>query len=66
MGSFQDLRRETIKFNKKFTARPPKISTPKKLNAIKRMFKRDPNISVERAAERLRIAKSSLSDIKVH
>jgi hypothetical protein len=65
MGSFQDLRRETIKY-KKFTARPPKISTPKKLNAIKRMFKRDPNISVERAAERLRIAKSSLSDIKVH
>jgi hypothetical protein len=65
MGSFQDLRRGTIKY-KKFTGRPPKISTPKKLKAIKRMFKKDPNISVQRATDRLRIAKSTQSDIKVH
>ncbi len=30
------------------------------------MFKKDPNISVQRAGDRLRIAKSTLSDIKVH
>ncbi|KAJ3645955.1 hypothetical protein Zmor_023572 [Zophobas morio] len=50
---------------KKIPGKPATQATPKVLNAISKMFEKNPSLSVRAAARRLNIAKSTLSDIKI-
>mgnify|MGYP005984172101 FL=1 len=50
---------------KKIPDKPATQAIPKVLNAISKMFEKNPSLSVRAAARRLNIAKSILSDIKI-
>jgi len=50
--------------NKKSTGRPAIHSTPKQIKKVETLFKRNPTISVRKAAQKLQMNRSTLSDIK--
>ena len=50
--------------NKK-SGRIPKIGTPRVVDKVRKLFQNDPNISVRRAADKLGLPRSTVSDIKV-
>lgn len=47
------------------SGRTPKIGTPKVVDKVRKVFQADPNISVRRAADKLGLTRSTVSNIKV-